>query len=66
MAKVPNVLFSYVVKDDTFLILWDFLLVSIGLKVCPWGYKQVWRMAVGDEVWGMLRPEMSALPLPYQ
>ncbi|KAH8937314.1 hypothetical protein BDL97_16G022000 [Sphagnum fallax] len=27
---------------------------------------QVWRMAVGDEVWGMLRPEMSALPLPYQ
>lgn len=27
---------------------------------------QVWRIAVGDEVWDMLRPPVSSLPMDYQ
>jgi hypothetical protein len=34
------------------MVLWEFLLMPIDLKVCPWSYKQVSTVAVGDEVWG--------------
>jgi hypothetical protein len=41
-------------KMTHLMVLSEFLLMPIGLKVYPWSYKQVWKVAVGDEVWGML------------